>query len=48
LIAGAVGEGLAVKFSAHRKISGKMPEPSDILAGKVKDCLLKKLVLCMH
>jgi hypothetical protein len=42
LVAGAVGEGLAVKFSAHRKISGKMPEPSDILAGKVKD-LAKKI-----
>jgi len=43
LIAGAVGEGLAVKFSAHRKISGKMPEPEDILSGKVKDLAVKEI-----
>ncbi len=43
LIAGAVGEGLAVKFSAHRKISGRMPEPSDILSGKVKDLAVKEI-----
>ena len=36
LICGTVGEGLAVKFMAHRKVSGKMPNPTDILAGKVK------------
>ena len=36
LISGAVGEGLAVKFMAHRKIASKMPDPSDILKGKVK------------
>lgn len=36
LIAGSVGEGLAVKFMAHRKISSKMPKPEDILSGKVK------------
>ena len=43
LVAGAVGEGLAVKFMAHRKISGKMPEPSDILEGKVKDLAVKEI-----
>jgi hypothetical protein len=43
LVAGAVGEGLAVKFMAHRKISGKMPEPSDILSGKVKDLAVKEI-----
>jgi hypothetical protein len=37
LVAGSVGEGLAVKFMAHRKIAGNMPNPSDILAGKVKE-----------
>ena len=37
LVAGAVGEGLAVKFMAHRKIAGSMPNPSDILDGKVKE-----------
>ena len=34
LIAGTVGEGLAVKFMAHRKISGRLPRPEDILSGK--------------
>ena len=37
LIAGTVGEGLAVKFMAHRKVASKMPNPTDILSGKVKD-----------
>jgi hypothetical protein len=36
LVSGSVGEGLAVKFMAHRKISSKMPDPRDILSGKVK------------
>jgi len=35
LVSGTVGEGLAVKFMAHRKIANKMPNPSDILSGKV-------------
>lgn len=35
LVAGTVGEGLAIKFMAHRKFAQKMPNPSDILAGKV-------------
>ena len=43
LVSGAVGEGLAVKFMAHRKIAGKMPEPSDILSGKVKDLQVKEI-----
>jgi hypothetical protein len=37
LIAGTVGEGLAVKFMAHRKVAGKLPNPEDVLSGKVKD-----------
>ena len=36
LIAGAIGDGLAVKFMAHRKIAGKLPKAEDILSGKVK------------
>ena len=36
LVAGAVGEGLAIKFMAHRKVSSKLPKPEDILAGKIK------------
>lgn len=43
LIAGTVGEGLAVKFMAHRKISAKLPKPEDILAGKVKDLQVKEI-----
>ncbi len=37
LVAGTVGEGLATKFMAHRKIASRMPNPSDILSGKVTD-----------
>ena len=36
LVSGSVGEGLAVKFMAHRKVSAKLPNPSDVLTGKVK------------
>jgi len=43
LVAGAVGEGLAVKFMAHRKVAGRMPEPSDILSGKVKELAVKEV-----
>jgi hypothetical protein len=43
LIAGAVGEGLAIKFMAHRKISSKLPKPEDILAGKVKKMETKEI-----
>ena len=37
LVSGAIGEGLAVKFMAHRKVASSMPNPSDILDGKVKE-----------
>lgn len=37
LVAGSVGEGLGIKFMAHRKIASSMPNPSDILSGKVKE-----------
>ena len=37
LVAGSVGEGLAVKFMAHRKVAANMPNPSDVLVGKVKE-----------
>ena len=43
LIAGTVGEGLAVKFMAHRKIAGRMPRPEDILSGKEKDLNVKEV-----
>ena len=43
LVAGAVGEGLAIKFMAHRKIAASMPDPSEILAGKVKEMKSKEI-----
>ena len=43
LVTGAVGEGLAVKFMAHRKVAKQMPKPEDILAGKVTKCDIKEV-----
>ena len=43
LVSGAVGEGLAVKFMAHRKVASKMPNPTDILKGKVKELTTKEI-----
>jgi hypothetical protein len=43
LIAGTVGEGLAVKFMAHRKISSKLPRPEDILSGKATELETKEV-----
>lgn len=35
LMAGSVGDGVAIKFGAYQKLAGKMPNPTDILSGKV-------------
>ena len=43
LVSGSVGEGLAVKFMAHRKVASKMPDPRDILSGKVKKMESKEI-----
>ena len=43
LVAGTIGDGVAVKFMAHRKIASRMPKPSEILAGKVKDLDVKEV-----
>jgi hypothetical protein len=43
LVSGAIGEGLAVKFMAHRKVASSMPNPSDILAGKVKELKTREI-----
>jgi hypothetical protein len=43
LVAGAVGEGLAAKFKAHRKYVNKMPNPADILSGKVTTLEVKEI-----
>ena len=34
-IAGAIGEGMAIKFVEHRRIAGKLPNPSEVMDGKV-------------
>ena len=43
LVSGSVGEGLAVKFMAHRKVSAQLPNPSDVLTGKVKTLDTKEI-----
>lgn len=43
LVAGTIGEGLAVKFMAHRKIASKMPKPEDILTSKVTELQIKEI-----
>lgn len=43
LVSGAVGDGLAVKFMAHRKIAGKLPKADDILDGKEKGLEIKEV-----
>jgi hypothetical protein len=43
LVTGLIGEGLAVKFMAHRKVAGQMPKPEDILSGKVKELKTKEV-----
>jgi hypothetical protein len=43
LISGAVGEGVAVKFMAHRKIAGQLPRPEDVLNGKVTELKIKEI-----
>lgn len=43
LIAGTVGEGTATKFRAHRKIAGMLPNPSDILNGRVTTLNTKEI-----
>jgi hypothetical protein len=43
LVAGTVGDGTAVKFMAHRKVAGQMPNPRDILDGKVRELKVKEI-----
>lgn len=40
LVCGTVGEGLGLKFIAHRRIASSLPAPSDVLSGTTTD--LKK------
>ena len=41
-IAGAIGEGMAIKFCEHRKIASKLPNPEDVLKGLVKRLDIKE------
>lgn len=43
LVAGSIGDGLAIKFMAHRKIAGQLPSPTDILEGKVTELKTKEV-----
>ena len=43
LVAGSVGEGLAQKFKTHRQFAGKLPDPADILSGKVTTLEVKEI-----
>ena len=43
LVSGAVGEGLAVKFMAHRKVASELPNPSEILEGKITEMKSKEI-----
>jgi midasin (ATPase involved in ribosome maturation) len=46
LVSGTVGEGIALKFAAHRKVSADMPKAADILEGKVKELKRKEISAC--
>lgn len=41
LAAGAVGEGPANEYMTHRSLTSKLPNPRDIVAGKMKDYVFK-------
>lgn len=43
LVSGAIGEGLAIKFMAHRKIANMMPKSEDILSGKITKIDIKEI-----
>lgn len=43
MVAGTVGEGLAIEFSQHRKIAAKLPKPEDILRGTVEKLKTKEI-----
>ena len=43
LVSGAIGEGLAHKFMAHRKVARQMPNPEDILSGKITKSSIKEI-----
>ena len=43
LVTGTVGEGISSKFMAHRKFAKDLPNPTDILSGKVTTLATKEI-----
>lgn len=43
LVSGCVGEGIALGFMTHRKHADNLPNPEDILSGKVKEMKSKEI-----
>lgn len=41
LIAGSVGEGIAVKFMEYRRTTSQLPDPTKILKGEIKEAKIK-------
>lgn len=48
LAAGSVGDGVAVEFMAHRKVSAHMPNPLDIITGRHKEALKVKEISALY
>jgi hypothetical protein len=43
MVSGAVGEGVALKFNAHRAVSSLLPDPTLILKGKITDLKTREI-----
>ncbi len=43
LVSGTVGEGVALEFMAHRRLSGQLPDPKEVLDGLVKKLDIKDM-----
>lgn len=43
LVSGAIGDGLAIKFMAHRKIANQLPKAIDVLTGVVTTLKIKEI-----
>lgn len=43
LVAGTVGEGLAIEFAQHRKFAAQLPDPIEVLEGKVTTLKVKEV-----
>ena len=43
MVDAGIGEGIALKFKAHRAIASQLPNPTDILNGKVKELHTKNI-----